>query len=101
MKYVNICGISHQIHYEHDNFNTDLHLGEIQYDKALIRINVDATPEIQRETLCHEIAHGILIHIGRNDLSNDETFVAALGNALNQSFIPKVHDDDTEERSND
>lgn len=30
--------------------------------------------------------HGILFHIGREDLSNDETLVQSLGNAISQAF---------------
>ena len=96
-KFVNICGIPHKIYFQKDSFNTDMCLGDIQYDKAVIRINDESAPDIKREALCHEIAHGILIHIGRADLSNDETFVTALGNALNQSFNPAIYSEKTEE----
>ena len=67
-------------------FNSDLHLGQINFAKAEILVNKDMTPEMTKETICHEIVHGILIHIGCNELSNDETFVQAMGNAINQSF---------------
>lgn len=97
MKYVNICGIPHKVIYAKDNFNTDLHLGEIKYDKAEIRINADVDKGLQREAECHEIAHGILVHIGRSDLSNDETFVTALGNALMQSFTPLIREEKTDD----
>ena len=30
--------------------------------------------------------HGILVHIGRGDLSNDEVLVTSLGNAVAQTF---------------
>ena len=36
--------------------------------------------------------HGILVHIGRADLSEDETFVQSLGNAIFQSFKPIVEE---------
>jgi hypothetical protein len=39
------------------------------------------------ETITHEIIHAILVHIGRSDLSEDETFVQALGNAVYQTFM--------------
>lgn len=35
-------------------------------------------------TLCHEITHAVLDHIGREDLSQDEAFVDLLSNALFQ-----------------
>lgn len=45
--------------------------------------------EMKKATLCHEIMHGILLNIGREDLSNDENFVTALGNAIYASFEVK------------
>lgn len=30
--------------------------------------------------------HGILVHLGYTDMSNDEQFVQALGNAIYQGF---------------
>ena len=84
---VNICGIPHTVKYVKDIFDYDTHFGQINYKEAEILINEDATDEIKKEVLCHEIVHGILIHIGRNDLSNDETLVQALGNAINQAFV--------------
>lgn len=35
-------------------------------------------------TLCHEITHAILDHIGRADLNSDESFVDLLSNAIYQ-----------------
>jgi Zn-dependent peptidase ImmA (M78 family) len=79
-----------------DIFDADnMHLGQIDYKHAKILLNKDAADEIKSETLFHEIMHGILVHIGRDDLSQDETFVTALGNAVWQSFI--VRDIDIDE----
>ena len=89
---VNICGIPHEIKYVTDNFQNDLHLGQIDYGTAIININNEAAPKIQEETLCHEIMHGILTHIGRQDLSCDETLVQALGNAVNPTFDIRFED---------
>jgi len=36
------------------------------------------------------MTHGILVHIGRQDLANDETFVQTLGNAIFQGFEVKT-----------
>ena len=73
------------------------------YDSA-IRMAIDALtePEIiigkeqQGEALCHEILHGILVHIGKDELSQDESFVQCLSNALYQSFEPKFMRGDSE-----
>jgi len=83
---INICGIPHEVVECEDAFDVDMHLGQIDYKNAKILINKDAAMEIKSETLCHEIMHGILVHIGREDLSQDETLVTALGNAIWQTF---------------
>lgn len=93
---VNICGIPYDVEYCKDAFNVDAHFGQIEYKTAKILINEEMTDEMKAETLCHEILHGIFVHIGRSDLNNDEPFVQMLGNAINQTFAVKVgkQDDD-------
>ena len=49
-------------------------------------ITLNVTEEGKKETLCHEMVHGMLIHLGYQELSNDEQFVQAFGNAIYQSF---------------
>lgn len=82
-----ICGIPHTIKLCEDNFNSDTHFGQINYAKCEIRINKDMPEEIQRQTLCHEMLHGMLVLLGYNDLTNDEQFVQALSMSINQSFM--------------
>ena len=90
LKHVNICGIPHVIAYEEDKFQIDdVKFGYIDYQNAKIYINSNVAEEIQAETLCHEIIHGILFHIGRQEMSDDEILVQALANAINQSFNVK------------
>ena len=91
---VNICGIPHTVKYVKDTFDTDIHFGQIEYKTAKILINEELTEELKSETLCHEILHGIFVHIGRSDLNNDEPFVQMLGNAINQTFTLKVGEQD-------
>lgn len=88
-KKVNICGIQHTVSLCEDNFDTDLHLGQIKYADAEIRINKNATEAMQMQALFHEMLHGMLIQIGRNEESNDECFVQSLSNAMYQSFTVK------------
>lgn len=83
---VNICGIPHEVIECNDNFNLDLHLGEIQYGEGVIRVNKALSGEIKKETICHEMVHGILVHLGYNDQSQDERFVQAVANAIYQGF---------------
>ena len=91
-KIINICGVPYTITECDDKFNVDTHFGMVDYTGCDIRINKGLTKAGKRETLCHEILHAILIHIGRTDLSDDETFVQSLGNAIFQSFRPKVEE---------
>lgn len=86
---VNICGLKHEVIECEDKFNMDCHLGQIEYKDLMIKINKDMQEEAKKETICHEMIHGILVHIGYNDLSNDEQFVQALGNAIYQGFMIK------------
>jgi hypothetical protein len=83
---VRICGIPYKIIECEDNFDVDLHFGEIKYDKGEIHINKSLTNDIKEEALCHEIMHGILVHLGYNEQSQDEQFVQAVSNAIHQTF---------------
>ena len=84
---VNICGIEHKVVECEDVFDTDTHFGMIIYKDAVIKINKDMSERIKKETLCHEMLHGMLVHLGYDALSEDEKFVQALGNAISQGFV--------------
>lgn len=86
---VNICGIPHTVIECEDKFDAEIHLGMIDFQRAQIFINSEMSPEMKDATLCHEILHGILTHIGRDDLSEQEEFVTAMGNAIYQTFSIK------------
>ena len=83
---VNICGIPHKVIEYEDNFNVDLHFGQIDYKACEIRINKDMNEEAKKEAICHEMVHGILVHLGYNEHSQNEQFVQALANAICQGF---------------
>ena len=89
MKKVNICGMPYTVKECEDHFDSDCHCGLIIYSECLIKINKNMHEEMKKATLCHEIMHGILLNIGREDLNNDENFVTALGNAIYASFEVK------------
>ena len=89
MKKVNICGMPYTVKECEDHFDSDCHCGLIIYSECLIKINKNMHKEMKKATLCHEIMHGILLNIGREDLSNDENFVTALGNAVYATFEVK------------
>jgi hypothetical protein len=91
-----ICGIPYTIVLEKDNFDVDLHFGQIDYKTCTIRINNDISEALQIEALCHEMIHAILVHIGKGGMSQDEEFVQSLANAINQSFVPKIMEGDSD-----
>lgn len=84
---IKICGIPYTVIECGDSFNTDAkHFGQVDFLKAEIRINKDMAEAVKQEALVHEIVHAVLVHIGRSDLSEDETFVQSFANAINQTF---------------
>lgn len=56
--------------------------GKILYSNGLILLKRNQPKELKRETLIHEVVHGLFVEIGRNDLSEDETLVQSLANAI-------------------
>ena len=54
--------------------------------KRTIKINKNASDAMQMQSLFHEMLHGMLIQIGRNEESADECFVQSLSNAMDQRF---------------
>lgn len=89
---VNICGMLHEVVESTDLFDCDAHFGQIDYKYARIRLNKDLSEEQKKETLCHEMVHGMLVHLGYNEQSDNEQFVQALGNAIYQGFEIKEFD---------
>jgi hypothetical protein len=89
---VNICGVPHKVVEYEDKFDVDCHYGQIDYKDCEIRINKDMAEDIKAETICHEMIHGIFVHLGYNDYANDEQLVQALGNAIYQGFYIREMD---------
>lgn len=89
---VNICGIPHKVIECEDYFDVDAHFGQINYKACEILVNKDMTPEAKEETICHEMIHGILVHLGYSEQSQDETFVQGLANAIYQGFEIRIKD---------
>ncbi len=84
--FVKICGIPHEVIERDDNFDIECHLGQIDFKQAVIILNKGMAPAVKEETLFHEILHGMLVHIGKQELSDDEQFVTSLSNAIYQTF---------------
>lgn len=87
---VNICGLPHTIIEADDPFDMDCHMGQINYKDLTIKINKNMPDIAKLETICHEMVHGMLVHTGHVDLSNDEQLVQALGSAIFQGFDVKI-----------
>ena len=90
---VNICGVPHKIVYK-EVINEDCAgttQGEIEYSKAKIRIKKGLPKEIEKEVIIHEMVHGMLVHMGQDELSGNEEFVQMMANAIyNSGFELKV-----------
>lgn len=98
-KKVNICGIPHtivELPDYYDKLTTEL--GYIDHSQAQIVINANTPDIVKNGTICHEIIHGILVRIGRPDLSEDETFVTCLGYAVNNCFKIVYEGDNHDEK---
>ena len=83
---IKICGVTHEIVECKDNFDFDAHFAQIDYKACEIRVNQDMSQDAKEEAICHEIVHGMLVHLGYTEQSQDEQFVQALGNAIFQTF---------------
>lgn len=83
---IKICGIPYKVVEVEDGFNDELHLGMIDYTTCEIKVNKSFPAEMKKEILCHETVHGILMHLGYNEMNDDEQLVQSLGNAINQTF---------------
>lgn len=94
MKTVKICGIPHQIIEKEYIEGNGRVCGEITYDECIIKMRAGMNPDYYNQTLIHEVVHGMLVMIGRNELSEDETFVQSLALAISQTFDLKVSDDE-------
>ena len=93
MKIVRICGIPYQIiEKECIESSSGRCLGLITYDEGTIEIRKGQQPDYYRQTLIHEMVHGMLVMIGRNELSEDETFVQSLALAISQTFDLKIEE---------
>lgn len=86
MKTIKICGIPYKIIDKECIEGNGRVCGEITYDECVIKMREGMHPDYYNQTLIHEVVHGMLVMIGRNDLSDDETFVQTLALAISQTF---------------
>lgn len=95
MKIVKICGVPYEI-IDKDYIESDdgRCVGRITYDECIIEMRKGQHPDYYNQSLVHEVVHGMLVMIGRNDLSNDETFVQTLALAISQTFDLKEEENE-------
>ena len=87
---IRIGGVEFEVFPEHRlNDGERILAGQIRYMECQIALAAESSHEYKCLSLWHEIMHGILLNIGREDLSNDENFVTVLGNAIYASFEVK------------
>ena len=61
-------------------------LGRCYVAKGQVLINTEQTDSSKRNTFFHEMVHSILDTMGRDDLSQDESFVCSFS-----GFLMEVH----------
>lgn len=85
---VNVCGLKYKVKEVEviDEGYEGIVQGRIEYSKQKILLKKKLPKQIKKETLIHEIIHGVLLHIGRTDLTEDEMFVQSLANGLYKTF---------------
>ncbi|WP_143147414.1 hypothetical protein [Butyrivibrio hungatei] len=87
---VNICGVPHEVVFKDDSFTAcETHFGEIKYKECKITLSTGMPPEMEKQTLIHEMVHGFFTHLGYNNLAGDEVLVQSLAQAMAQSFEVK------------
>lgn len=86
---VTICGIPYTVESVSviDEASEGIVQGEIHYSEAKIIIKDNLPKQLGEEVIIHEMVHGILNHIGENELRNNEEFVQRLANAIYNSSL--------------
>lgn len=92
MKTVNICGVPHEIVECSNDFDASAHFGQIDYTECKIKINKNMPKSMKESTIIHEMMHGILHHIGEDELAENEKFICVLANAIYQSFDLRIEE---------
>ena len=84
MKKIKIAGIPYKVKEVNviDEPEEGVVRGRIDYSSGVIYIKKDQPKKLKKETLIHEVIHGILVEIGRGDLSCDESLVQSFANAV-------------------
>ena len=57
-------------------------LGQIDYDEQKIKIDKNISEDMKKETLMHEILHGILEKLGYKEINEDEQKVHSIASTM-------------------
>lgn len=85
---VKICGVKFKVSERKviDESQEGITQGMVKYSKAKIYLKKGLPKRLKKPVLYHEIVHGILMQSGYDKLSEDETFVQQMANALYETF---------------
>lgn len=89
MSTINICGIPFTIKEVNEipaDVEGEIVHGEIHHSKSEILLRESLPKELKQLALIHEWVHGILVMIGRNDLSDEEVLVQNIALAIYNTF---------------
>lgn len=88
MKKIKICGVPYKIEEIDviDEAEEGVTQGKILYSQAKILIKKGLPKKLKKSVLFHEVLHGILMQLGYDEQSANETFVQSVSNALYQVF---------------
>ena len=78
---------TYDIVYDDDKLIEEGLLGQIQYDKNLIRLRDNEEKYNKLSTLIHEVIHGIFFHSGNDKFKQNESLVDCLANGLTQVIV--------------
>ena len=80
---IDIGGLPFTVKYDKNDLLKSANIdGMIRYSCQDISLRDNMSKEYTEQVLCHELTHGILNNIGKDELSNNEEFVSAFGNCL-------------------
>lgn len=57
-------------------------LGQIEYAEQIIKIDKNISEDMKKETLIHEILHGVFEKLGYEELNDDEQKVQSISSTL-------------------
>jgi len=91
-KKVKIFGFEFDVSFKEDLDKVSGIDGKIDFDTQTIIIEPDRPQRVLEAIFIHEVLHGCLSYAGFDTLSDNESFVEAVGNALHQALTTSEGD---------